>query len=79
MFDFLIYLVFSFVFVFLIITYYKASNKVYDGEIVVSVSEDGVKRFSLELNGDPNEIETKLSVTFKVVSTKTLTDIPIDR
>ena len=46
--------------------------KVYDGQIVITVLENSKKVFSLELSGDPEDLEQKESVTFKVVSA----DIP---
>ena len=43
-------------------------QKKYDGRMVVGISESGVKIFSLELNEDPEDLETKNAVTFEVVS-----------
>lgn len=37
------------------------------GSIVVRENEDGVKTYSLELTSDPEEIDTKSEVTFKVL------------
>ncbi len=45
---------------------YKVSGAAYDGQIVVSVPDDGPKLFSLQLDEDPEELEKKNSVTFKV-------------
>lgn len=44
---------------------YKRSDAPYDGEIKVEETDE-VKRFSLELKGDPEEIEDKDQVVFKV-------------
>lgn len=38
----------------------------YDGKMIVGESEGGKKLFSLELDGDPTELEQKKSVFFKV-------------
>ena len=51
---------------YLIIT--KNKSTVYDGQIVITVLENSKKVFSLELSGDPEDLEQKESVTFKVVS-----------
>jgi hypothetical protein len=40
----------------------------YEGLIVVSMSEKGDKRFSLQLDATPEELEQKTIVTFRVVS-----------
>lgn len=54
---------------------YEASGAAYDGNMVVINAPDGVsKTFSLELNGDPEEIAGKDSITFKVQPTGTPTD-----
>lgn len=45
---------------------YHAVEAQTDGEIVVMVNEDGKKLYSLELNGDPNEIDNKEVIKFKV-------------
>lgn len=45
----------------------RVSNH-HDGKIVVETSESGGKVFSLELEGDPVELEEKDSVSFKIVS-----------
>lgn len=45
---------------------YHAVEAQTDGEIVVMVNEDGKKIYSLELNSDPNEIDNKELVKFKV-------------
>lgn len=51
------------------IIYARYFSKVaYDGAIVVSSPEEGKKVFSLELNGDPNDLEQKTAVTFKITS-----------
>jgi hypothetical protein len=48
--------------------HYEESGAAYDGQIVVSEVEGGSKVFSLELDGDPMELESKKDVTFKVAS-----------
>jgi hypothetical protein len=48
--------------------YLKVDQRQYDGKIVIGTSENGKKLFSLELDGDPEELEPKSSVTFKIVS-----------
>ncbi len=53
---------------------YEASGAAYDGQIVVNTPEDGPKLFSLQLDGDPDELDQKKSITFKVESPKTLID-----
>lgn len=47
---------------------YDASGAAYDGDVVVTETEEGNKLVSLELNGDPSDIETKDSISFKVRS-----------
>ena len=59
--------------IFIVIDYFiirHIENKptVYDGQIVITVLENSKKVFSLELSGDPEDLEQKESVTFKVVS-----------
>lgn len=44
----------------------KIHKTSYDGKMIVIVG-DGVKTFSLELDGDPAELEHKRSISFKVV------------
>ncbi len=44
------------------------SRTSYDGHIVVSTTEEGKKLFTLELDGDPHELEKRESVTFKIRS-----------
>jgi hypothetical protein len=39
----------------------------HEGQIVVMEDEEGKKIFTLELNGDPEDIVRMKSVTFKVV------------
>lgn len=46
----------------------KNKTPIYDGQIVITVLENSKKVFSLELSGDPEDLEQKESVTFKVVS-----------
>ena len=45
---------------------YNGSDAKYDGALEVGVNEDGVKVFSLNLNEDPEVLETMSSVMFKV-------------
>lgn len=45
---------------------YAASGAAYDGDMVIYHPEEGRKQFSLELNGDPEDIIGKKSITFKV-------------
>lgn len=45
---------------------YKNSEAKYDGSIDVEQQEDDTKLFSLSLNSDPEELETKTEVVFKV-------------
>lgn len=45
---------------------YDRSEARYDGEVVVEQTDAGGKLFSLQLEGDPEEIEQKKSVAFKV-------------
>lgn len=47
---------------------YNASGAAYDGDAVVMVDASGKKTYSLELNGDPADLDKKDSVSFKVVS-----------
>jgi len=47
---------------------YRRSEAGYDGSISVETTQSGGKLFSLELGGDPEEIEEKYSVAFKVKS-----------
>lgn len=47
---------------------YDASDEAYDGKIVVTTSDTGRKLFSLEIDGDPEEIEQKSSIAFRVGS-----------
>lgn len=45
---------------------YVMSNR-YDGQMVVGDKEDGGKLFSLELNDDPEPLQNKESVSFRVI------------
>lgn len=47
---------------------YKTSNAAYDGKMFVVIPEDGPKVFTLELNGDPEELTQKESITFKILT-----------
>lgn len=45
---------------------YEASGAAYDGSMVVQVQDEGRKIFSLELDGDPEDIVDKESIRFRV-------------
>lgn len=45
---------------------YRRSEAGYDGNVIIQTTQNGGKLFSLELGGDPEEIEEKYSVAFKV-------------
>ena len=45
---------------------YKKSEDRYDGSIDIQEQEDGVKLFALNLNSDPNDLDKKKDITFKV-------------
>jgi hypothetical protein len=45
---------------------YIASNDRFGGNIIVTENEDGVKTYSLEVNGDPAAISDQKEITFKV-------------
>lgn len=45
---------------------YYNSDAPYDGKIVVTEDAAGPKSFSLELDGDPEDIPSKKSIAFKV-------------
>lgn len=45
---------------------YSASGAAYNGNVVVSTSDTGDKKFSLELDDDPINIEDKEAISFKV-------------
>jgi uncharacterized membrane protein len=47
---------------------YNDSDAKYDGNIVITESESGGKLYSLEVNGDPGDIDQKKTVVFKVGS-----------
>ena len=47
---------------------YNASDARFDGSIVISDNGEGKKVYTLELNGDPQEIDSAASVTFRVTS-----------
>ncbi|MET0787263.1 MAG: phage holin [Paenisporosarcina sp.] len=46
--------------------HYEKSGAAYDGQIVVTEAPEGSRMFSLELDGDPDDIPDKEKVTFKV-------------
>jgi hypothetical protein len=58
----------------LLFWYFVMRKHSYDGKIVITVTEEGVKNFLLELDGDPERLEEQKSVTFKIVSTNTLVE-----
>jgi hypothetical protein len=45
---------------------YVANDANYDGKVVITTNEDGVKLYSLELHSDPDAIDVKDSINFKV-------------
>lgn len=47
---------------------YDRSEAGYDGKVIIETNQNGGKLFSLELEGDPGELEQKSSVAFKVRS-----------
>ncbi len=47
---------------------YEKSNAAYDGIFIVHTNEDGRKLFSLEIDKDPDEMEEKGSISFKIAS-----------
>jgi hypothetical protein len=48
---------------------HAAPGVAYDGQIVVTQTEEGKKVFSLEFDGDPQNIDQQDSITFKVAKT----------
>lgn len=40
----------------------------YDGKIIVETNESGIKVFSLEIDEDPDDLEKRNRIIFKVVS-----------
>jgi hypothetical protein len=46
---------------------YLASDRPYDGNLVVTTSENGKTTYILELGIDPDEIESKSQIVFKTV------------
>lgn len=47
---------------------YLDSEEFYDGRLVVSILKEGNKKYLLELAGDPEDLEQKKAIMFKVVS-----------
>ena len=47
-------------------TIYDKTGGKYDGTVDVEVTDDGTKRFLLNLDGDPNALGDKSEITFKV-------------
>lgn len=45
---------------------YNASDSKYDGKLIMHDTENGGKLFSLELNGNPLNLDQKKQVSFKV-------------
>lgn len=59
----------------LVIIISKLSKKInYDGEIIVSITEEGKKLFSLELTGDVDDLDKKKLVKFKVINSDLLVE-----
>ncbi len=54
---------------------YKESGAAYDGTLVINTNEDGRKLFSLELDKDPDEIEQKGSISFKLSSSQSTLEV----
>lgn len=48
-------------------TFLIARSKSHDGKMLITVNEEGNKVFTLELDGDPADLEHKRAVSFKVV------------
>lgn len=46
--------------------YMKSANP-YDGDMLIIPKPDGGKTFSMELNGDPADLEKQATVTFRMV------------
>lgn len=55
---------------------YAAKDMAYDGKLVITEQDEGPKVFSLEIDGDPEEIEHKKSIAFKVAKESILTEEP---
>ncbi len=53
-------------------------NKHYDGEVVISTTEEGKTIFGLELEIDPDEIKNMSSLLFKVRGERTMWNGGID-
>lgn len=52
---------------------YDSSESKFDGDLLVSVNnETGNKLFMFELNGDPEELQDRQTISFKVKETNTL-------
>lgn len=49
---------------------YKAMDGGKVGTIVITEEEDGPKKFSLEVDGDPEDMESKSTVTFRIEKLK---------
>jgi hypothetical protein len=45
---------------------YNKLDKAFDGNVVITTTEEGKKLFSLEVNGDPLELEQQGAIRFKV-------------
>lgn len=56
---------------------YNNSPNAHDGEMVVVADGGGVRTFSLEVNGDPDDLALKNVITFKVRKT-TVPEPPSD-
>ena len=46
--------------------YLNRSEHAYDGKIFVTASDEGGKLFTLQLDGDPEELDQKRAVSFRV-------------
>jgi hypothetical protein len=60
--------------VLIIVLFYsrKTKTEMYDGRMVLSVKEDGTKVYSLLLDEDPEMLEHKDVISFKVVHDGTI-------
>lgn len=49
---------------------YRESDAAYDGHLFVDTSDEATKKFTLELNEDPDDFTKKESIIFKVIPSK---------
>lgn len=47
----------------------------YVGQMVIQETNDGITRFTLEIDGDPDELRSKAMIRFKVTNAPTQEDI----